>query len=205
MRKGLFNGDTMARSKITSQGIQLQEDTGAVLFSIVEGEQLEFELTLSFLTSIKDYTFECVLIEADNTGNGKIPKIVKPSGEETSITVYVPPDQGVWSASDPYSYRDLVTYNDTFYIKSSGVLNEISSTTPDIDTSWTKYINNKIYLRFTEDLITTWSILPFPDKPVYGFIDLRVTEPNTGIGFRQTWKPVQGLVEFNFSPTERVS
>ena len=55
---------------------------------------------------------------------------------------------------------------------------------------------------------------PTPNKPVYMFIDLEVGEPGTGdsispIGVaatpdKQVWKPVRGLIEILYSPTEGV-
>ena len=55
---------------------------------------------------------------------------------------------------------------------------------------------------------------PTPNKPVYMFIDLEVGEPGTGsntnpIGEaatpdKQIWKPVRGLIEILYSPTEGV-
>lgn len=67
----------MARSKITNQSIQLQNDNGAVLWSFIDGEQQEFPVTLKFLTNIDGYNFEAVLIEGLNTGNGRVPKMAQ--------------------------------------------------------------------------------------------------------------------------------
>ena len=55
---------------------------------------------------------------------------------------------------------------------------------------------------------------PTPNKPVYMFIDLEIGEPGTGSDMdpigevatpdKQIWKPVRGLVEVVYSPTEGV-
>jgi hypothetical protein len=52
-----------------------------------------------------------------------------------------------------------------------------------------------------ETLIASWNHAPLPEKPVYGFIGLEVAD--TGIGTaQQIWKPLRGLVEVKYSPTE---
>ena len=55
---------------------------------------------------------------------------------------------------------------------------------------------------------------PTPNKPVYMFIDLEVGDPGTGSDInpigeaatpdKQIWKPVRGLIEILYSPTEGV-
>lgn len=71
-----------------------QSDTGAVLFSFLEGEQQQFAITFKFLVNITGYEFEAAIMEALNTGNGKVPKDVRPSGVTTELILYQPPDQG---------------------------------------------------------------------------------------------------------------
>lgn len=46
---------------------------------------------------------------------------------------------------------------------------------------------------------------PEPDMPVYMYIDLEVGEPGSGTApapSMQIWKPLRGLVEISYSPTE---
>jgi len=52
-----------------------------------------------------------------------------------------------------------------------------------------------------QDLINSWDTYPAPDKPVYGFIDLEIADPGVGDA-QQIWKPLRGLVEVRYSPTE---
>jgi hypothetical protein len=49
----------------------------------------------------------------------------------------------------------------------------------------------------------TWSTQPTPDKPVYGFIGVEIADAGVGAQ-QQIWKPVRGLVEILYSPTEVV-
>ena len=52
----------MARSRISSKTIDLQSDNGSVIWSLVQGEQLEFQVSLEFLSDMKDYVIEAVVI-----------------------------------------------------------------------------------------------------------------------------------------------
>jgi hypothetical protein len=188
----------MARSKIRSQGVQINEDTGAILYSLIKGEQVSFKINLSFLTDLDDYEVEAVIIEGLNTGSGKVPKDVRPSGVETILTVYIPPYQGVFNPVTAYSKNDVVSSAGLKYIKLSGTT-EVTAT---LDTTWALYTNNAIYLHFPTGLISAWTVQPTPDKAVYGFFDLRVTEPVGTLPLRHTYKPMQGLIEFSYSPTD---
>lgn len=144
----------MARSRITSPSKDLIKDDGAVLVSIVQGEQLHLNLTLAWLTNISAYTITCKVVEALNDGTGNIPKVVRHNGAVTSITL--------------------------------------------LDTADT---NNQLLLVIPELLSSSWLVQPTPGKPVYGYIDLEVKD--TGVGQRQQiWKPLRGLIEVLYSPTE---
>jgi len=70
----------MARSRITSASQDLISDNGAVLASIVDGEQIQLDVTLKWLTSLVGYNLKVTVIEAKNTGDGKIPTAVQPDG-----------------------------------------------------------------------------------------------------------------------------
>ena len=81
----------MARSRIRSRGVQLQSDNGAVQWSLVQGEQLEFSITLNFITTgLTGYAFEASVIEGDNTGNGRIPRGARTNGQLMNLEVVVP-------------------------------------------------------------------------------------------------------------------
>lgn len=54
---------------------------------------------------------------------------------------------------------------------------------------------------FPSTLISTWATTPEPDQPIYGFVGLEVAD--TGVGTaQQIWKPLRGLVEVRYSPSE---
>jgi len=144
----------MARSSITSASKDLISDNGAILASIVDGEQIQLELTLNWLTNLTGYTLKATVIEANNLGDGKIPTTVKVGGVITQLPIV-----------------DDVTTDNTF----------------------------KLIL--PEELISTWSVQPSPDRPVYGFMELEVRDPGIG-NLKQICKPVRGLVEVLYSPTE---
>jgi hypothetical protein len=74
----------------------------------------------------------------------------------------------------------------------------VNTQLPIIDTVVT---DNTFKIVFPEELITSWTVQPSPDRPVYGFVELEVRDPGTGNN-KQIWKPVRGLVEVLFSPTE---
>jgi hypothetical protein len=77
----------MARSKITSASQDLISDNGSVLASIVDGEQIQLDVTLNWITSLQGYTLKVTVIEALNTGDGKIPVTVQPSGTITQLPI----------------------------------------------------------------------------------------------------------------------
>jgi hypothetical protein len=56
----------MARSDITGKTLDLISDDGAVLFSIADGEQLHFSITLDWLTDLTGYTITAKVVEALN-------------------------------------------------------------------------------------------------------------------------------------------
>lgn len=194
----------MARSKLTDTGNDLISDSGAVLWSFVKGEQLEFLVTLSFLANVGvGYEFEAVVIEAENIeGQTDKPGLVKPGGVQTILTVRVPTDRGVWQDIQSYNRGEVVSHVDKHYILSSGV-NYVNSVTPLLDPLWVEYVPNVVYLQFPSTLAATWGVQPGVNSPVYGFFELRVTEPASS-SFRRTWKPVRGMTQIMFSPTDAV-
>lgn len=77
----------MSRSKITSASKDLITDDGAVLVSIIKGEQIHLELTLNWLTNLNGYTIEVKVQEAANDGSGRIPTSVQPNGVVTNLPI----------------------------------------------------------------------------------------------------------------------
>lgn len=194
----------MARSKINDIGQDLIDDGGSVLFSFVKGEQLEYPITLAFASNVlTGFTYEAVVVEGDNiAGQLEKPTNIKTAGVQTTLVVRVPVYKGVWDAPTAYNMEDIVFYNSKYYRLFSGVA-RVNITPPNLDSTWVETTLNKIYVQFPASLASTWTVAPQVGAPVYGFFELRVTEPNNSI-FRRTWKPVRGMVEILFSPTDIV-
>jgi len=196
----------MARSKILDITNDLQDDSGSVLWSFIQGEQNEFPITLNFLaTAFGGYTYEAVVVEGYNIyGIDSMPTDVMPNGVEVSLIVRVPVYKGDWSSITEYSREDVVLYNNVYYKLFSGV-DRVSAITPDVDPLWEEHQPNVVYVQFPKELSTgpVWSVQPTPVSPVRGFFELRVTEPDGGV-YTRTWKPLRGVVEIRFSPTALV-
>ena len=144
----------MARSRLTDASEDLITDSGAVLVSVIQGEQIHLELTLSWVTNLQGYNIVAKVQEALNDGQGNIPQDIKPGGVVTTLPLL-----------NPLTTDNLVT------------------------------------LVVPKDLGVGWETQPKPDRPVYGFIELKVED--TGSGSQQhIWKPFRGLVEVRYSPTE---
>lgn len=196
----------MARSSITDISTDLIDDSGSVLWSIVRGEQLEYPIELKFIeTANAGYIYEAVVVEALNLGDGEKPTTIRPSGVQSRLTVRTLTYRGVWEAAQAYNREEYVKYSDGKYYKLLGGVARVNVTTPDLDPLWEEYNPNTIYVQFPRTLSVTpaWTVAPDAELSVYGFFELRVTEPNDSI-FTRTWKPVRGLVEILFSPTDIV-
>lgn len=195
----------MARSSLTTIVDDLIEDTGSVLWSLVKGEQLEFPITLNFIEGLPTaYIFEAVIVEALNVaGQTDKPTLIKPSGVQTVLTVRKPTNRGTWDSAQAYNKEEVVLYNGLYY-KLLGGAARTNVTVPSSDSTWIVTVPNKVYVQFLNTLASTWAVAPIVDCPSYGFFELRVTEPNDAI-FSRTWKPVRGMVEILFSPTDIVA
>jgi len=193
----------MARSPITEIADDLITDGGSVLWSFVKGEQLEFPITMNFLTDVTaGYTYEAVVVEALNTSEGSIPTTIQPSGVQTILVVRIPTKRGNWDAAQAYNKEEVVLYNGIYYKLLTGA-GRINSTPPSSDPVWSVTSLSKLYIQYPSTLGSTWTVSPTVGASVYGFFELRVTEPVDSI-FRRTWKPVRGLVQILFSPTDIV-
>jgi hypothetical protein len=194
----------MARSPLTDTSDDLIQDSGSVLWSFVKGEQLEFPITLNFVEDVTaGYTYEAVIVEALNVSEQTSkPLTIKPSGVQTILNVRVPTKRGTWDAAQAYNREDVVLYAGIYYKLLKGAA-RTNSTPPSSDSLWQVTTLSKIYLQFPSTLGSTWQIAPIVGSAVYGFFELRVTEPTDNI-FRRTWKPVRGMVELLFSPTDIV-
>jgi hypothetical protein len=194
----------MARSRLDSYKEDLISDSGNVLFSFVIGEQLEYPVVLSFVNDVTaGYEYEAVVVEALNVPEQTSPpKAIRPNGVQTVLDVRVPVYRGDWNVMSSYNTEDIVTYNDLAYkLKSGAAYSSMNS--PPADPAWEPASLQTLYIQFPATLGATWQQIPVVGEPVYGFFELRVTEPNNSI-LRRTWKPVRGIIELLFSPTHIV-
>jgi hypothetical protein len=153
---------------------------------------------------VDSYTFECVVVEADNVdGQLEKPTQIKAGGIQTSLTVRKPNYRSTWGAATAYNLEDYILYSGKIYHLLSGV-SRTNATTPNLDPLWEETTLNRVFLQFPSTLASTWAVQPSVVSETYGFIELRVTEPINGV-FRRTWKPVRGMVEIGFSPTDIVA
>jgi hypothetical protein len=194
----------MARSRINVITDDLITDSGSVLWSFVKGEQLEFPLIVSFVDDITNYTLEAVVVEGANVASSEdYPLTVQPGGIQTTLIVRKPVLLGTWNAATAYNAEDVVYYSGLYYKLLSGA-GIVDATTPDTSTLWEVTTMNKVYIQFPKTLASTWTVSPMIGYPVFGFFELRVTEPTNSI-LTHTWKPVRGMVEILFSPTDLVA
>jgi hypothetical protein len=198
----------MARSRLTNTTLDLIADGGAVLWSFVKGEQLEFPIVLNFVedASIKtpsnlNYVYEAVVVEAANvSGQTEIPVDVRVGGIQDKLVIRIPRLIGTWGAGSAYNKEEVVLHVGKYYKLTKGA--GITTGAPTVDPLWVETTLNTIYLRFPSTMAATWSVQPKVDSPVYGFFELRVTEPTDSMNFPRTFKPVRGMVEILFSPTD---
>jgi hypothetical protein len=196
----------MARSRLTNTSQDLIADGGAVLWSFVKGEQLEFPITLNFVedASVKannNYVYEAVVVEAANVARQvDRPTDIRENGIQTRLFVRLPVYLGAWQGAVAYNKEDVVLYNNKYYKLVQGSA-RINNTIPSTDPLWTETSLNTVYLQYPSTLASTWAVQPVVDAPVYGFFELRVTEPQDQI-FTRTFKPIRGMVEILFSPTD---
>jgi len=199
----------MARSRLTNTTQDLIADSGAVLWSFVKGEQLEFPITLNFVedASVKpnnNYVYEAVVVEAANIARQTDrPTDVREGGTQTRLFVRLPVYLGAWQAASAYNKEEVVLYLGKYYklVQGSG---RVSNLLPNSDPLWAETTLNTVYLQYPSTLANNWAVQPVVDSPVYGFFELRVTEPPDQI-FTRTFKPVRGMVEILFSPTDVTS
>jgi hypothetical protein len=194
----------MARSYISDVTDDLIQDSGNVLWSFVKGEQLEYPITLNFLEDVTaGYTYEAVVIEALNVANTTDkPVAIQPGGVQTVLGIRLPVSRGLWQDIQAYNQEEVVIYGNAVYRLRSGAA-RVSAITPNLDPFWELTTLNKLYLQFPKTLGAGWAVAPAVGATVYGFFELRVTEPDYSI-FQRTWKPVRGMVQILFSPTEVV-
>jgi len=77
----------MARSKITSSSQDIISDDGAVLISVVQGEQIQLNLTLNWLINVDGYTILSKVVEGANDGLGTKPELVASTPIVTNLPI----------------------------------------------------------------------------------------------------------------------
>jgi hypothetical protein len=192
----------MARSYLTDPPESLNNDSGAILWSFIRGEQQEFPVVVNFLedcTEGNGYIFEAVVLEALNVEEqADPPTSVQPSGDKTNIEIRQLVDAGVWDEASAYNGGELVSYGTTTYMLERGVARTSAILPPD-DPEWIETARNTLFLRFHSTLGDDWALEPAVGWSVYGFFELSVKEPIT-YSFQRCWKPVRGMVQLLFSP-----
>ena len=130
-------------------------DDGAILASVIHGEQTRLDMVVGWLTNLSGYTITAKVVEGNNVqGSGAKP-------------------------TSPQSGGAVITL-------------------PIIDATPT---DNQFDIVIPQTLIATWNTTPEPDIPIYGFIGLEIQDTASGNN-QQIWKPMRGLVEVLYSPTE---
>jgi hypothetical protein len=61
--------------------------------------------------------------------------------------------------------------------------------------------DNVFEIVFPETLINNFATMPTPEAPTYAWIGLEIQDTGTG-NEKQVWKPLRGLVEILYSPSE---
>jgi len=61
--------------------------------------------------------------------------------------------------------------------------------------------DNNFQIVIPENLVDAWTTQPAPEQPAYGWIGLEVRDAGVG-KYAQVWKPMRGLVEVLYSPSE---
>jgi hypothetical protein len=190
----------MARSRIAAPTSDPISDNGAVLWSLVLGEQLEYPIDVSFIDDAEGYNFSAYVIEAMNVEDQEEkPTKYKTGGIVTQLTVRVPVNMGTWDEATAYNTDDIVEYEDKWYVRLNGTA-VVDSISPSLSEDWEKTVPNRVWIRLPEDLGTTWALQPNANFNTYGFFELLVREPS-GL-FPKKWKPTRGMLEICFSPIE---
>jgi hypothetical protein len=175
--------------------------TNVVTWKLSKGEQVEFPIELSFIDDASTHTFELAVVEANNQLEQKeVPKEPLVNGAVTIINVRKPKVPTAWVSGTTYLLLDVVEYLGLHY-ELQGKPTHTATITPDLDAEWTPITLNTVYVEVPSTLGNNWVQKPMPNAKVYGFFELQVTEPANGV-FQRTWKPVSGVIEIAYSPTD---
>lgn len=190
----------MSRSLLNNSKETVESTDRSVLFSFVQGEQLEQAIALQFLPdAFSGYTFEAVVIEADNVADQTQPPTkAKTGGMQHILPVRVPTMRGAWNSASTYNNEDVVSYGGNYY-RLQAANGYISGVNVASDINWALTVRNSIYVQFLKTVGLGWTVQPEASCPTYGFFELRITEPSSG-QLQRTWKPLRGSVELLYSP-----
>jgi|SaaInl4_135m_RNA_FD_contig_71_898004_length_16358_multi_5_in_0_out_0_3 hypothetical protein len=192
----------MARARFPDTTTDLISDSGNLLWSFAQGEQLEFPITLNFIEDITvvGYVYEAAIVEGLNVPDQtSAPDDIRSGGVTDALVVRVPTLIGTWDPAVAYNKEEIVLAGSVYY-KLLGGASRVEATAPASDPLWEVTSLSKIYVQFDAAIAATWAVQPSVSNPAYGFFELRVTEPTDAV-FTRTWKPVRGVVELLFSPT----
>jgi hypothetical protein len=194
----------MARANITDAPESLIDDSGTVLWSFIRGEQLEFPVVVNFLTDCttdSGYVFNAVVLEAENIiGQTTAPVTLQVGGIRTTLNLRQLVFDGAWNAATAYNAGECVSYNAKYYYLLAGTA-RVSATVPTSDPLWIETTLNTLFVQFPNTLGADWAVKPKINTATYGFFELSVQEPAT-YSFRRMWKPVRGMVQLLYSPTQ---
>jgi hypothetical protein len=150
-----YTGVQMARSSILSPTIDPISDSGAVLWSLVQGEQLEFPVTLSFLNIVSSaYTFEAAIMEAANiAGFSDIPTYARAGGINNELNVRIPLYRGQWTSGATYNQTEVVyvaAVTSYYSLSTPSGSPLVSTVQPNLDTNnWVQVSgSNIVYIQF---------------------------------------------------------
>jgi hypothetical protein len=104
----------------------------------------------------------------------------------TIVAKIVEADSSAIDHTDPQSLPTVV--------KAGGQI----TTLPIIDSDAT---DNTFQIVIPETLVASYATQPSPTQPTYGWIGVEVADTGTG-NAKQIWKPMRGLVEILYSPSE---
>jgi len=191
----------MARSSITSTTNEANTDAGSILFSMVMGEQLEFPIDINFYPDASQLLYEAVVMEAAPGDNP--PTAVKVGGVNTVLATRFPTYMGVFNPAAFYNRGEMVLYNNVYWELTAGTNYKNTLLTPATDPMWRTSGLNRVYIRVPSTLGTTWSTQPSVTTRAYGFLEVACSELPM-VTFPFTWKPIRGIIELQFSPTQLV-
>ena len=157
MARSTSSSSATGRSRITSPSKDLTDDNGAILISVIDGEQVHLDFTFGWLTNMSNMTVTAKIVEANNDRNNN--STVKPTEVHTNPTI-----------------------------------TQLSVIDADVT-------DNTLKVVIPQDLVANYHEQPAPNIPVYGFFGLEIADAGAGDA-QQIWKPVRGLVEVLYSPTE---